>query len=205
MKPLRCLVVEDQGMFLQLLVGMLRTQGGLEVVAAARSLCEAIEACDLQRPDVVILDLELPDGWGLQVAEHLAASHPAARVIVLSSHAASFQRPAELRSTIEAVIDKSRAYEDLIEALTRLQTSAGGLPPVPSELSARLSGLTEREREVLTLLGRGLSSQQLATVLNMSVHTADTHRRRIGEKLGLRGAALIHQATLWVQLQPPEL
>lgn len=205
MRVLRCLLVDDQALFLELLAGMLRTRPGLEVVGAVRSRCEAIEACDALRPDVVILDLELPDGWGLAVAEHLAATHPPARVIVLSSHAESFQRPRSLQRTIEAVLDKSRAYEDLIEALNLLM----GLPDHPAAeaeaeaeaLQERLALLTGRERMVLARLGQGLSSQQLAANLGVSVHTADTHRRRISEKLGLRGAALIHQATLWVQAQ----
>lgn len=203
MRDLRCLIVDDQGMFLQLLVGMLRAQGGVEVVATAGSRLEAIEACDRHRPDVVILDLELPDGWGVEVAEHLAAVHPPGRVIVLSSHAESFQRPPALRNTIEAVLDKSRAYEDLAVELVNLRGGSDLDVPDPAELRQRLTLLTERERTVFTLLGRGYSSQQLAEALGMSVHTADTHRRRISEKLGLRGAALIHQATLWVQLLPP--
>lgn len=201
MRPLRCLLVDDQGLFLELLAAMLRTRPGIEVVAAVRSCHEAIAACDACRPDVVILDLELPDGWGLTVADHLAATHPPGRVIVLSSHAESFQRPRRLQRTIEAVLDKSRAYEDLIGALNLLM----GVPdPAAAEAEAlqeRLALLTARERMVLARLGQGLSSQQLATTLGVSVHTADTHRRRISEKLGLRGAALIHQATLWVQAQ----
>lgn len=205
MRKLRCLIVEDQGLFSELLAAMLRAHSGIEVVAAVASRQAAIEACDRHRPDVVILDLELPDGWGLAVAEHLAAIHPTGRVVVLSSHAESFQRPPTLRSTIEAVLDKSRAYEDLIQALNHLLGGEEPTPAVGEELEQRLALLTERERTVLSLLGQGWSSQQIAAALEVSVHTADTHRRRISEKLALRGAALIHQATLWRQQFKPQL
>ena len=199
MRKLRCLIVEDQGLFSELLAGMLRAHTGIEVVDAVASRQAAIEACDRHRPDVVILDLELPDGWGLAVAEHLVAIHPPGRVVVLSSHAESFQRPPTLRGTIEAVLDKSRAYEDLIQALNRLLGGEESPPVVGEGLEQRLALLTDRERTVLSLLGQGWSSQQIAAALEVSVHTADTHRRRISEKLALRGAALIRQATLWRQ------
>jgi DNA-binding NarL/FixJ family response regulator len=184
--PLRCVVVEDQGMFLQLLVSMLRSQDGLTVVATAQTAIEGIAACRAQAPDLLILDLAMPDADGLVVAEALAAINPKARVIVLSAQASSFVCPASLQPMLHAVVDKIEAYDTLSGEIAELLNNGAGEP----------SRLTTRERELLLLLGRGLSNQQMSEVMQVSVHTVETHRRNLSAKLGLKGAELIRYATL---------
>lgn len=197
--PLRCLVVEDQLMIQQLLVAMLQRHPALEVVASAATAAEGIAACLEHRPDLLILDLALPDGNGLTVARALQVVRPDARVIVLSSFASTAERPAELREQIVAILDKTRAYQDLIREVEAL------LPPDASSLSSGVAGLellTRREREILALIGRGCSSRQIADQLSIAQRTVETHRHNICSKLGLSGAALIHQATLLLQAPP---
>lgn len=195
-RSLRCLVVEDQLMIQELLMAMLDQHPALEMVGSACSVVEGINACAELAPDLLILDIALPDGDGLVVAQALAQRHPAARVIVLSSFASTVERPPELRSQIVAILDKSRAYQDLIrevEALLPPELLEGH--PQPLDLTA----LTPREREILQLVGSGCSSRRIAELLIISPHTVETHRRNICSKLGLSGAALVHQASLLVQ------
>lgn len=193
--PLRCLVVEDQQILRQLLVAMLERHPALKIVGSAATAAEAIANCLSQRPDVLILDIALPDGDGLTVARALQVFQPRARVIVLSSFASTLEIPSELRNTIIAILDKSRAYQDLISTIETL------LPederPVPEAI--RLTDLTEREHNVLILLGMGFSNRAISKRLGISIRTVETHRRNISLKLGISGAALIHQATLLVQ------
>lgn len=195
--PLRCLVVEDQLMIQQLLMAMLDQHPALQVVGSACSVAEGIAACAELAPDLLILDIALPDGDGLTVARALASLDSAARVIVLSSFASTVERPPELRSQIVAILDKSRAYQDLIRAVEALLPE--GMPPRPTPL-LDLSLLTPREREILELVGRGCSSRHIAEQLIISQHTVETHRRNICSKLGLSGAALVRQASLLMQL-----
>lgn len=201
--PLRCLVVEDQLMIQQLLMAMLDRHPALQVVGSACTVAGGIDACSQLSPDLLILDIALPDGDGLSVARALAGLDPAARVIVLSSFASTVERPPELRSQIVAILDKSRAYQDLIREVEALLPD--GVPSQPSPPQLDLSLLTPREQEILELVGRGCSSRQIAEQLIISQHTVETHRRNICSKLGLSGAALVRQASLLMQaLQSPE-
>lgn len=184
-------------MIQQLLMAMLAQHPALEVVGSACTVDEGIAACTALAPDLLILDIALPDGDGLAVARALAELDPGARVIVLSSFASTVERPPELRSQIVAILDKSRAYQDLIREVEALLPE--GVPP-RSAASLDLSLLTPREREILELVGRGCSSRHIAEQLTISQHTVETHRRNICSKLGLSGAALVHQASLQVRL-----
>ena len=198
---LRTLVVEDQLMFQELLVGMLRSQTALGEVATASTAAEGIAACASLRPDLLILDIALPDAEGLTVAKALQVLNPAAKVIVLSSHASTFLRPPELRDVICAVIDKARAFDDLLKEIGTLtgfegvERSDDGLP-----LDA-LNQLTQRERQVLERLGLGQSNKDMALAMDLSVRTVESHRRNIAIKLGCSGARLIRIATLLQQRQ----
>jgi DNA-binding NarL/FixJ family response regulator len=197
---LRTLVVEDQLMFQELLVGMLRSQTSLGEVATASTAAEGIAACASLRPDLLILDIALPDAEGLSVAKALLVLNPDAKVIVLSSHASTFLRPPELRDTICAVIDKARAFEELLQEIAVI-TGSGGLASADNGEIPReaLALLTQRERQVLERMGRGESNKTMAQELALSVRTVESHRRNIATKLGCSGARLIRIATLLLQ------
>ena len=184
--PLTCVVVEDQRMFLQLLVGMLHTQPGLAVVSTAETAAAGIEACLQHRPDLLILDLSLPDQPGHTVAEALHRVNPDARLIVLSAQASSFVCPPSLQTMLHAVVDKIEAYDTLGAEINEL---------IAPQVGPR-QRLTFREGEVLRLIGQGLSNNQIAEVLQLSVHTVETHRRNLSGKLGFKGAELVRYATL---------
>lgn len=183
---LSCVLVEDQRMFAQLLVRMLRTMEGLSVVATASTAAEGIQACRLHRPDLLILDLCLPDQSGEVVGEALAAINPEAQLIILSAQVNSFVCPPSLQPQLHAVIDKIEAYETLGDEIAEL---------LDSHLGGRVQ-LTLREQELLRMLGTGLSNLQIAQRMNVSVHTVETHRRNLSGKLGMKGAELIRYATL---------
>jgi DNA-binding NarL/FixJ family response regulator len=206
---LRCVVVEDQVMFLQLLVAMLRGHEGVDVVGTALTVAEGKAVCLQKLPDVLILDLALPDGRGLEVAETLHAVAPTARVIVLSGEASSFVCPVPLRPMVHAVVDKTRAYGTLSQEIGELcrqrrasagvsaASADGGESEVP--LQRRL---TEREDEIFALIGRGRSSREIAAQLHLSQRTVETHRKNIIAKLGVSGPELVRLAAL--QLTPWE-
>ena len=181
---LRCLIVEDQQMFSQLLMSMLEAFPGLEVVAPASTAAEALQHCQGPTPpDLLILDLALPDGDGLSVAEALAQHHPQAKVVVLSGQAASFVCPGPLRPQVCGVVDKTSAFQQLQRVL---QNCLGHQPPE----------LTARQQEIYGLIGQGLSNKAIAKDTGLSVATVETHRKQIAQKLGVSGAELVRQAAL---------
>ena len=141
----------------------------------------------------MILDLSLPDGDGLAVAEELVERNPEAQVVVLSGQASSFICPSHLQSRMRGVVDKTAAFSSLRKVLEGcLQASS----TTPTE------SLTPRQRQIYGLIGQGLSNKEIAKATGLATATVETHRKAIAQKLGLSGAELIRQAALLGGLEP---
>lgn len=184
---MRCLIVEDQLMFLQLLRSMLQALPGIEISAVASSQSEALACCQADPPDLLILDLSLPDGDGIAVADSLAQLNPRAQVVVLSGQASSFICPVQLQPMVRGVVDKTAAFSTLQQVIATCLNH-----PKPE--------LTPRQQQIYGLIGLGLSNKEIAKAAALSVATVETHRKAIAQKLGVRGAELIRQAALLSEL-----
>lgn len=180
-------------MFLQMLQNMLKAMPNLQVEASARTRAEAIAACEKYHPDLLVLDLDLPDGEGIAVARRLARLKPSAKTIVLSGEASTFICPAELQANVHAVLDKTQAFDDLAVQIRLLLSRARGSDSPPQRVGIR-ENLSMREYEIFVLIGRGLLSKEIGEVLGISTHTVQTHRKNIAEKLGTSGAELVQRA-----------
>jgi DNA-binding NarL/FixJ family response regulator len=203
-ESLRCLIVEDQTMFLQLLSGMLRTIPGIDLVATATTVAAGHAACVGDAVDLLILDLALPDGNGLEVLRSAAARRPDIDCIILSSAASEFACPQQFLTNLRAVIDKTQAYESLQRVITNLLQSRGiRLPPVRGGVEAR-DVLRARELEVFELIGQGLQTKAIGERLGISRHTVESHRKAIAAKLGASGAELVRMATIHNQTTLPQ-
>ncbi len=190
---LRCVIVEDHLMFRELLGALIEAEDLLEVAAVANSAREGIAACERHRPDILLLDLALPDGNGLAVARALAECHPAARTIIVSGEADTFKCPPDLKSHIYSIVDKTRSFSLLrneIASLVRLLANGDASSPEATR------ALSARELEIYCLIGLGLTSKEIATQLFLSAKTVDTHRRKIAAKLGMSASSIVQRATL---------
>ncbi len=201
-KP-RCVIVEDHLMFRELLGALLEAEGLVEVVAVARTAREGSKACELHRPDLLLLDLALPDGNGVAVARTLAKCNPAARTIIVSGEADTFRCPPALKSQVYSIVDKTRAFSILRSEVAGLVRQLVGGHAVRPETSS----LSPREIQVFELVGHGLTSKEIAEKLHISHQTVETHRRNIGAKLGVGASALvshaaIHNLTSRIERQP---
>jgi DNA-binding NarL/FixJ family response regulator len=193
-KTLTCVVVEDQGLFLEMLGGMLNMRGGLVVTATALNVAEGRAACTRHRPDLLLLDLDLPDGSGLDVARHLLDFKPSARIIIVSGHADEFVSPRWLHDSIHAVISKNDTFSALRGALDELLALHNNTARPRDTKSYQDKPLTAREAEIFALIGQGLSSKEIGGRLYLSEHTVQAHRKRIATKLGTTGAELMQRA-----------
>lgn len=190
----RCVLVEDQVMFEQLLGALLEAEDLVEVVASAHTVKEGIEACRQYRPDVLLLDLALPDGSGLEAARALAKCRPDARIIIISGEADTFRCPPDLKQQVYSVIDKTRTFgivrQELADCLAQMS------PVTSATKDADIARLSPRETEIFRMIGRGLSTKEIAAAAFISPQTVETHRKKIVAKLGLRSSALVRRATL---------
>ena len=192
-RQLTCLIVEDQAMFLELLEGMLSIRGGLQVVGRARTVADGVAACSSQVFDLLLLDLALPDGNGLRVAQAFLKRNHRGKVIVVTGHASSFVCPIWLDAHLQAVISKNDTFQSLRAELDELLSTAR--PKTRKTTVQSVSKpLTNREAEVFSLMGEGLSSKEIADRLGLAVHTVLTHRKRLATKLGTRGSELTRRA-----------
>lgn len=192
-KRLRCVIVEDHQMFHELLGALLEAENLVEVAAVAKSAREGIAACERHNPDILLLDLALPDGNGLAVARALAKCHPAARTIIVSGEADTLKFPPDLKSRIYSIVDKTRAFSVLRTEIANLVREFGcgsASTPEPTRV------LSPRELEIYCQIGIGLTSKEIAARLFLSDKTVETHRRKIAAKLGMSASSIVQRASL---------
>lgn len=189
--PLTCVIVEDQAMFRDLLATMMALRSDIRIVARAHDVATGRTACEQHKPDVLILDLALPDGDGIDVARRFIEIDPHGQVIVVTGHASEFVCPTWLNRNLHALISKDEAFDSLRQELDVL-TGASTRATATHNDSTR--NLTDREAEIFGLIGDGLSTRQIAERLGLSAHTVQTHRKRIATKLGTTGDELVRRA-----------
>ena len=190
-ESLAAVIVEDERMFSEMLARSLIDVSGLELMARAYTAEDGKAVCASHRPALLILDLALPDGSGLDVLRALVADRPDATAIILSAHAEDFVVPGELKDNIAVVISKADAYGAVNDHVRRLVRAY--VPNVEDE-AALIERLTPRELEVFNLLGEGLTNRGIAKRLSRSATTVATHRKMIAVKLRCSGAALMAMA-----------
>lgn len=196
--PLRVLLADDHQILRQgvraLLEGTtLRSGQRLAVVAEAGSGPEALALCDRLHPQVVVLDVSLPGCSGLEVARQLAPRRPRVAVVILSMHVSTEHVALAQALGVAAYVVKGSGVAELAEAIARAAAGGCGPFPVVSPLAARL---TEREREVLHAIARGSSNKEISHQLGISVHTVNTHRVHLMEKLDLHDVASLTRRAL---------
>ena len=137
-----------------------------------------------KRPDWLLLDLSLPDGSGVDLAKEFVKDNSDAKILILTAQADQNSLPPTLLSNIHSLINKREGLAPLREAIWDISREFDqNLPD--------LTSLTPRQFEFLQLLGEGLDTAQISKQLNISFSTAQTHRRQITRKLGIKGSALV--------------
>lgn len=183
----------------------------MSVCGLAESASEALAVAARELPDLVIVDLSLPDRNGLELIKQLQANSSPPKVLVNSMHSEKLFAHRALKAGANGYISKEEDTETLLVAIRKvldgdiylseemtqhlLQVTAG---TDPAEGSSGIDALSDREVEVLSLLGRALTTRQVADRLSLSVKTIDTHRENIKAKLGLaNNNELIRRAVEW--------
>jgi DNA-binding NarL/FixJ family response regulator len=203
----RVLLADDHAMFRQGVREMLSTDEGIEVVGEAENGREAVELAERLRPDVVLLDVEMPVMGAREAMERMLDKAPAPRVIIVTMH----DDPRLVRELIglgaTAYLVKSATIEELHTAVHSAASSpAGDVIILPRTLRnpAGDDGLSRRELEVLLMVARGMSNQQIAVSLHLSEATIKRHLANIYPRIGVssRGEAVrMALSKEWIRLR----
>jgi NarL family two-component system response regulator LiaR len=190
---IRLLIVDDHAVVRQGLRAFLRLQEGIEVVGEAASAADAIRVAGTTSPDVVLLDLVMPDGDGIGALRSILDAAPGIRVLVLTSFADDAQIFAAMAAGASGYLLKDIDPQALADAIRDVHAGRPALhPSVAARLMRRTSAtptthddLTPREREVLRLMVEGLANKQIAQRLGIGEKTIKTHVSRVLAKLGV--------------------
>ncbi|MBU6402778.1 MAG: response regulator transcription factor [Verrucomicrobia bacterium] len=214
-KRTRILVVDDHPIMRQGLAQLIELEPDLTVCGEAESASHALAALDLRRPDLVLLDISLPDKNGLELIKDIQAIRPGLAVLVISMHDESLYAERVLRAGGRGYIMKQEGGKKLMHAIRQVLS---GQIYVSEKMSAKIlelfsghrskaarspiEALTDREFEVFQLIGQGQGTRQIAQLLHLSPKTVEVHRANIKEKLAQpTSTELIRFAVRWTESQ----
>ena len=196
MGKIRVLIVDDHAMVRQGIAAFIELQDDVELVGEAANGREAIARVEETKPDVVLMDLVMPEMDGVTATREIKAHHPEVKVLALTSFVTDAQITPALQAGASGYLLKDIVADDLMNAIRAVQHGETPLAPAvakkliegvmsPHEDARRLDQLTERERQVLALLGHGLSNKEIAAKLSISEKTVKFHVSGVLSKLGL--------------------
>jgi two-component system response regulator NreC len=196
-RAIRVLLADDHTIVRQGLKLILAAQPDFEVIGEASNGREAAELAEKLKPDIVLMDVQMPDLNGIEATRRMVAANSRIRVLVLSMHKEALYVREVLKAGARGYILKDAIDTELLSAMRSVAKGDGYISPAVSgalltdyraQSSNPLDTLSTREREVLQLIAEGKTNKEVATKLNLSVYTVDSHRGKIMEKLNLHSA-----------------
>jgi two-component system, NarL family, response regulator NreC len=202
---IRILIADDHGIVRQGTRSLLEKESDLQVVGEAEDGRAAVEMAGLLKPDVIAMDIAMPQLNGLDAAAQIVKRHPEIGIIILSMHEEEDYLVRALSAGVRGYLLKDNAQVDLVRAVRSVAQKKAFFSPAIAQmlvddftrqmqkkgLQDSYELLTEREREILQLLAEGKSNKEAATVLNVSPYTVETHRNNLMQKLNLHNTAEI--------------
>ena len=214
-QPITVLVVDDHQTFAELLALALGAEPSLSYIGHARDSAEATRLVEELQPDIVLMDVQLPDVDGLTTTERLLATHPDLRVVILTAHTDPALVTRAAAAGAAGFLPKDGALRDVFQALRTAhrggmvvpaQLLAGALaapPPAPVP-DAQESPLTGREQDVLRLMGKGMDVRSISRDLGISPHTCRGHVKSILSKLDAHSQLEAVMAAIRMGLLAPD-
>ena len=191
----RVLLVDDHDLIRDGLAGVFGLEPTMEVVGAAKTVQEALAMDSELEPDVIVTDLQLQDGTGLDVIRHVRGQRADAGVVVLTMHSGDEQIFAAMEAGASAFVGKDAPSTEVVKAarhaamFPRSFLCSGLAEAVTRRTSAETTRLSDREHEVLVLLSEGLSAAEIGARLHLSESTVKSHLGHIYQKLGVTNRA----------------
>ena len=215
--PIRVLLADDHALFRAGIRSLLQTLDGIEIVAEASNGRDAVDLCKKHRPDVVLMDIMMPQLNGLDAAVRLAAISPQTRTIMLSMSASEEYILQALRCGAAGYLLKNISPPELEQAIRAVSCGETYLSPaiskhviaaylerVGGEAISVFDRLTPRQREVLQMVAEGQSTKEIARELNLSAKTVDMHRSQLMTALDIHDIAGLVRYAIRTRLISPD-
>jgi DNA-binding NarL/FixJ family response regulator len=208
----KVLVVDDHPIVREGLAQMINREPDLSVCGDASHMQKAVQLIEALKPDILLVDISLDGPDGLELLKHIRAQDPGLPVLILSMHDESIYAERALRAGANGYIMKQEATDNVLDALRRiLNREVYVSPRIANKMLQQFVGttgaerrhssvddLSDRELEVLRLIGAGHGTREIAEQLHLSVKTVETYQAHLKEKLGLRNSReLVQYATRW--------
>lgn len=211
----RVLVVDDHPMFRHGICALINAESDLTVCGEAGTAAAALAAMRHHQPDIALVDISMPGTNGIELLKSMRAEFPKMAILVISMHDESLYALRALRAGALGYVMKIEALDSMLLAIRKVLAGEPYLSPrfsdrlifkavksVDDTLDSPVDKLSDRELEVLTLMGRGFGAQDIANELHLSVKTIETHRAHIKEKLGCTDSReMVRFAIEWVAQQ----
>lgn len=215
MDPIRILIADDHALVRAGIRALVEKIEGVTVIAEAGKGSEAKDLITKLKPDLVLLDITMPDGNGFDVLLYIQENFPQIRVIVLTVHEAGEYAIRALREGASGFLPKSAASTELEQAIYTVVKGEHYISPETSQKTVlefgkgtrkdQLEALSPRQREVLRLIAEGRTTKQIAQTLQISVKTVETHRSQPMERLDIHDVAGLVRYAIIVGLIQVEL
>jgi len=204
-KQITVLIAEDHAIVRQGLCALLNTDGHFKIVGEAKTGREAVELARSLRPDVILMDIAMPELNGLEATRQILTVNPAAKIIILSAHSDDEYVERTTSAGVCGFLEKQTSAEILTKAITEVAKGNTFFSPsitkrMPQGISkgggrdgfgkrAGIRPLTSRESEVLQLVAEGSANKQVAAALGISIKTVEKHRQHLMDKLNIHDTA----------------
>ena len=209
----KVIVIEDQTILRDLICQLVEGYSTMDVIAESGDGAEGYQLCLKHSPDLVILDIMLPNLNGSEVLRRLKVKNPKINILIFSAAASNSMVNRLLKSGVTGYIEKDAGLEELEKAIALVADGRSYFSPRIVETMRELminggqddslDSLTTREREIVQLIAESYSNKEIAAKLGMSVRTADTHRNNIMKKLNLHDVAALTRWAIANQLVDP--
>jgi DNA-binding NarL/FixJ family response regulator len=213
------LVVDDHPLIRQGLRELIKQEPDIEVCGEAASVAEALQRLKEVKPALVIIDLSLGHGHGLELIKQIRARYPAVRMLVLTMHDAALYAERAMQAGASGFVNKQEPAQKVLDAIRRVLAGGvylsdrfadrilgrlvGGRSAAEHLAQSPLERLSDREVEVLALLGRGMTVKEIAAHLHLSTKTIDAHRDHLKKKLGLKSSSELLRYAVTVAMERP--
>ena len=200
----RIILADDHNIVREGLRSLIEKELGMDVIGEADNGRSAVKLVGNLMPDLVIMDVSMPDLNGIEATRQISSDYSQVKVLALSMHSDKRFVAGILQAGASGYLLKDCAIEEMVRAIRAIMDGGIYLSPavagpvvqdlfrkLPSEAYTAMAVLTKREREVLQLVAEGLATKEIAERLNVSVKTVETHRRQVMEKLNIHSVAAL--------------